>query len=196
MQGNIVNITSIGGKVTVPHLLPYCCAKFAAVALSEGLSIELAPSGIRVTTIVPGLMRTGSHLNAQFKGRQSAEYGWFAAGAATPAISISAERSARSIVSATARGQKERILSLPAEVLANFSAITPSLSRAVLSAVNHFLPKSGDVPSEAIPGRSLETNFTSTIWKTITRLGQDAAVSLNEIVPPGCQENFSSNSQD
>jgi short-subunit dehydrogenase len=52
-QGSIVNIVSIGGKVGVPHLLPYSCAKFALVALSEGLRAELAPDGIRVTTIVP-----------------------------------------------------------------------------------------------------------------------------------------------
>ena len=82
-QGNIVNITSLGGKVSIPHLLPYSCAKFATVALSEGLRAELAPMGIRVTTIVPGLLRTGSHLHADFKGRQSDEYAWFAAGAAT-----------------------------------------------------------------------------------------------------------------
>ncbi|HVV47434.1 MAG TPA: SDR family oxidoreductase, partial [Bryobacteraceae bacterium] len=63
-EGGIVNITSIGGKVSMPHLLPYSCAKFAAVALSEGLRAELAPSGIRVTTIAPGLLRTGSHLRA------------------------------------------------------------------------------------------------------------------------------------
>ena len=87
-QGSIVNITSIGGKVSVPHLLPYSCAKFATVAFSEGLRNELAPAGIRVTTIAPGLLRTGSHLNAEFKGNQAAEYAWFAAGAATPFVSI------------------------------------------------------------------------------------------------------------
>ena len=54
-QGGIVNITSIGRKVSRAHLLPYSCAKFAAVALSEGLRAELAPAGIHVTTIVPEL---------------------------------------------------------------------------------------------------------------------------------------------
>jgi short-subunit dehydrogenase len=58
-EGRIVNITSIGGKLSVPHLLPYNCAKFAAVGLSEGLRAELGRSKISVTTIVPGLMRTG-----------------------------------------------------------------------------------------------------------------------------------------
>ena len=62
-RGHIVNITSIGDLVSVPHLLPYTCAKFAAVGLSEGLRAELGPVGIRVTTVVPGLMRTGSYFS-------------------------------------------------------------------------------------------------------------------------------------
>src|SRR5712691_7173333 len=41
-SGHVVNITSIGGMVSVPHLLPYICAKFAAVGLSEGLRPNLA----------------------------------------------------------------------------------------------------------------------------------------------------------
>lgn len=179
-RGSIVNVTSIGGKVTVPHLLPYCCAKFAAVALSEGLGIELAPAGIRVTTIVPGLMRTGSHLNAEFKGQQDAEYSWFAAGATTPAISIAAERSAREIVRATIRGEREKILSLPAEVLARLNGITPTLARALLGMANWFLPRRED-GTHSRPGRDLEAAFISTVWKAITRLGQNAAISLNEV---------------
>ena len=73
-QGRIVNVTSIGGKVSVPHLLPYSCAKFAATALSEGLRAELARDGITVTTIVPGLLRTGSPDQADFKGDRQGEY--------------------------------------------------------------------------------------------------------------------------
>src|SRR5437763_6845434 len=60
-SGQILNITSIGGVVPIPHLLPYTCAKFAMVGLSEGLATELGGTGVRVTTIVPGLMRTGSY---------------------------------------------------------------------------------------------------------------------------------------
>ena len=70
--GRIVNITSIGGKVSVPHLLPYSASKFAFVGLSEGLRAELAKDGVVVTTICPGLMRTGSPRNAMFKGQHRA----------------------------------------------------------------------------------------------------------------------------
>ena len=50
-SGHIVNITSISGMVSVPHLLPYTCAKFAAVGLSKGLRAELGQEGIHVTTV-------------------------------------------------------------------------------------------------------------------------------------------------
>jgi NAD(P)-dependent dehydrogenase (short-subunit alcohol dehydrogenase family) len=49
----IVNISSIGGKIAVPHLLPYSASKFALVGLSEGLHHELAREGIRVTPSAP-----------------------------------------------------------------------------------------------------------------------------------------------
>ena len=93
-RGRIVTITSIGGKVSVPHLMPYSAAKFAAVGLSEGLRAELAGTGIRVTTVVPGLMRTGSHLNVEFRGNPDAEYAWFSLGASLPVVSMDAARAA------------------------------------------------------------------------------------------------------
>jgi NAD(P)-dependent dehydrogenase (short-subunit alcohol dehydrogenase family) len=67
-HGRIVTITSIGGKVSVPHLMPYAMAKFAAVGFSEDLRAQLGSHPVAVTTVVPGLMRTGSHLNALFAG--------------------------------------------------------------------------------------------------------------------------------
>lgn len=87
-RGHVVNITSIGGKLSVPHLLPYGCAKFAAVGFSEGLRAELAASGVKVTTIAPGLMRTGSYLNAHFAGRPDRESAWFGLGASLPLLTI------------------------------------------------------------------------------------------------------------
>src|SRR5438045_5157957 len=86
----IVNITSIGGQVSVPHLLPYSCAKFAVLGFSEGLHAELVKEGIKVISIVPGLMRTGSHINAFMKGKRPMEYTWFGLMATLPITSISA----------------------------------------------------------------------------------------------------------
>ena len=58
--GRIVNISSFGGRVAVPHLVPYCASKFALAGLSDSLRAELAQDNIHVTTVCPGMMRTGS----------------------------------------------------------------------------------------------------------------------------------------
>src|SRR5204863_9463635 len=58
--GRIVNISSIGCKVAVPHMAPYCASKFALTGFSEAIRAELARDNIQVTTVAPGLMRTGS----------------------------------------------------------------------------------------------------------------------------------------
>jgi NAD(P)-dependent dehydrogenase (short-subunit alcohol dehydrogenase family) len=79
--GRIVNISSIGGKIAVPHLAPYSTSKFALVGLSAAMRNELARDGILVTTVAPGMMRTGSHVNAKFKGEHAAEFAWFSASA-------------------------------------------------------------------------------------------------------------------
>ncbi len=50
-EGRIINIASIGGKLGVPHLVPYSASKFALVGLSDGMRAELAQDGIRVTTV-------------------------------------------------------------------------------------------------------------------------------------------------
>ena len=113
-DGRIVNITSIGGKLSIPHLAPYSSAKFAAVGFSEGLRAELPGSGVSVTTVVPGLMRTGSHLNARFGGRAPEEATWFALGATLPGITIGGEHAARAIVDATRRRRPVAVLVLAA----------------------------------------------------------------------------------
>lgn len=139
-QGKIVNITSIGGTVAVPHLLPYDSAKFAQVGLSRGLRAELARSGIQVTTIVPGLMRTGSPIHALFKGDHDREFGWFWLGSATPLTAINAARAARRIVRATQRGEAEVTLSMQAKVLRLGNALFPGAMADLLGIVNRFLP--------------------------------------------------------
>jgi short-subunit dehydrogenase len=161
-SGRIVNITSIGGKVSMPHLLPYGCAKFAAVGLSEGLRAELKSQGIRVTTIVPGLMRTGSFLNAFFKGRQEKEFRWFSLGATLPLISMDAKRAARQIVDATRRGQAERVLSLPAGLLADFHGQFPGLTADLLALANRFvLPRAEGGRAEPVRGMDVRARSRS-----------------------------------
>src|SRR6201982_336127 len=101
--GRIVNISSMGGKVAMPHFAPYSASKFALTGFSDAIRSELARENIHVTTVAPGLMRTGSHVNAQFKGEHDAEFGWFAAASGMPLISMNAERAARKILAACRR---------------------------------------------------------------------------------------------
>jgi NAD(P)-dependent dehydrogenase (short-subunit alcohol dehydrogenase family) len=187
-RGRIVNVTSIGGKVAVPHLLPYDCAKFAAVGFSEGLRAELAREGIVVTTVAPGLMRTGSHLNALFKGPQDQEYALFAPMASLPFISMDAERAARQIVQAARRGEAERILTLPANLLARFHGLFPGLTADLLGQVNRVLPAAADgAGGEAIPGRAVQERLHSPVLTALTGWGQSAARRFHQYPGPSAE---------
>ena len=183
-SGRIVNITSIGGKVAFPHLLPYAAAKFAATGLSEGLRAELRRDGILVTTIVPGLLRTGSYFNALFKGRKAAEFTWFSLGDTLPGVSISAERAARQIVRATRRGEAERILSVPAKLLSLMQGIAPNTTTALLTLIDTaLLPPPSDKTDggTATPGKDAAPNVPARpLFEAATVLGQAAAERLNE----------------
>jgi NAD(P)-dependent dehydrogenase (short-subunit alcohol dehydrogenase family) len=169
--GRIVNITSIGGKVSVPHLMSYSAAKFAAVGFSEGLRAEVAKDGVEVTTVVPGLMRTGSHINAIFKGQHEQEYTWFGLGANMPLLTISADHAARDIVAAIKRGDAEVTLGLPAQLLAGFHGLFPGLTTDIMALVNRLLPSPGG-DKERHLGRDSETAVTESF---LTTLGQRAA---------------------
>jgi NAD(P)-dependent dehydrogenase (short-subunit alcohol dehydrogenase family) len=184
-QGRIVNITSIGGKVSIPHLLPYSCAKFAAVGLSEGLSAELAQYGIRVTTVAPGLMRTGSHLQAEFKGQPNKEFTTFSLMASLPIISMDARRAARQIVSATKRGATECTLSIPATLLAFFHGLWPGPTVQILGAVNRFLPQPGEVHGRGVLGKTVQEQMPAgqrQVFNLATSLGQQAAQRYQHIL--------------
>lgn len=178
-EGNIVNITSIGGKVSVPHLLPYCCAKFAAVGFSEGLHAELADQGIAVTTVAPGLMRTGSFLNAVFKGNQAAEYTVFSLAANIPGVSMNAERASAQIIEAARRGDAEKILSAPADLLARFHGLFPGVTADLLGVVNRFLPTASGPTGKSL-GKTLDPEMASRAFTTLTTLGRSAARRFHE----------------
>jgi len=173
-QGSrIVNITSIGGKVAVPHLLPYSCAKFAAVAFSEGMRAELRERDIQVTTIAPGLMRTGSHMNAQFKGDAGREAALFSLAASLPLVSMDAGRAARQIVTAVRRGRAERTLTPQASLAARFHGMFPGATAEILGLVNRLLPHSSD-RATSTRGRDT-TALRNPLISALTVLGRTAA---------------------
>lgn len=57
-SGFIVNITSMGGLITMPGIAYYCGSKFALQGISEVMRAEMAPFGVRVTAVCPGSFRT------------------------------------------------------------------------------------------------------------------------------------------
>lgn len=181
--GRIVNITSVGGKISVPHLLPYGAAKFAAVGLSEGLRAELESAGIAVTTVVPGEMRTGSYRQALFTGRREAEFRWFAIGAALP-TTISADRAARHIVRATKRRQAELIFPWTMSLAVRAHGVAPGVATRALGLANRAMPSAegGDVGVEK--GADIEERLRNPLWDTIKAAGRHAAHELNETAPP------------
>jgi NAD(P)-dependent dehydrogenase (short-subunit alcohol dehydrogenase family) len=177
-QGRIVNISSIGGKISVPHLLPYCVGKFALTGFSEGLRSALLRDKVYVTTVCPGLMRTGSPRNAFFKGNNEAEYAWFSISDSLPGLSMSAERAARQIVNACVRGQAEVVLSLPAKLAVNLNGIFPGLTSDILSLIDQVLPKSDGSKNEPKTGKESYSN-ASPSW--VTALNERAAQNNNQV---------------
>lgn len=174
--GRIVNISSIGGLVAVPHLLPYSMSKFALTGLSDGLRAELARDGIRVTTVAPGLMRTGSHVNAFTKGQHEKEYAWFAAGAGL--LSTSSRHAARRIVEACRYGESRLVLTPQARLLQAADVLLPGLTAAGMILAARLLPaptgRSGDARK-----RGYES-FSGLAPSPLTRRADRAVARNNE----------------
>lgn len=177
--GHIVNITSVGGRVAIPHLLPYSCAKFAFVGFSTGLSSELDPNQIHVMTVTPGLMRTGSYLNVPFKGQSEKEFAWFALLGNLPGFSVSAEHAARTIREGLQRRRATCTISVPAKVLINSEAILPEATRTVMQMMNHYILPSGTPAGGEATGKQANSRFG--VWfQALTSLGKLAAREFNQ----------------
>jgi len=166
-------------------MLPYVASKFALTGFSTGLRIELAGTGVVVTTVCPGLMRTGSHLNAKFKGQHDREYAWFALGNAIPGLSISAEGAARSILDASARGDGELVLTLPAKLAVLMQALVPDVTADMGGLIGrYFLPGPGDGDTTQVPGH----DSRGVLPDFVTTLSDQAAERNNEMlgarIPP------------
>lgn len=176
--GRIVNIASIGGKVAVPHLLPYVASKFALVGLSEGLRAELLKDGIYVTTVAPGLMRTGSHFQALFKGQYKKEYAWFALAGASPLLSTSAPSAARKIVEACRYGDAEITITAQAQLLRIAHGFYPGLLVDLLGTANRLLPRPN---GENLPHKGWESG--SALAPSFLMRSADRAAAVNNELP-------------
>jgi NAD(P)-dependent dehydrogenase (short-subunit alcohol dehydrogenase family) len=157
-EGRIINIASLGGKISLPHLIPYSGSKFGLVGLSEGFQIELKKYNIRVTTVNPGLMRTGSPSHAIIKGQHEKEYAWFSTADVMPVISMSADVAARKIINACRYGIPERTLTVAGKLAVVLHGIAPSLMADYFDLVSRFLPEPGsDVRSTGRKSDSILT---------------------------------------
>ncbi|MCF2443541.1 SDR family NAD(P)-dependent oxidoreductase [Dyadobacter sp. CY345] len=176
-EGRIVNICSIGGKIAVPHMLPYSVSKFAMVGLSEGLGAELKKDNIHVTTVIPNLMRTGSPRNVSVKGDHGAEYEWFKLADSLPILSQNADDAAKEIIQALENGANEVILTQTAKVVVALQGVIPGGMTSIMQLANRFLPKSGN-DHEVKRGFESETKLSKS-W--LASLTDDAAVKFNEV---------------
>lgn len=139
-EGRIVNISSIGGLVPVPHLIPYCASKFALAGFSESLALEFQKKNIHILTVYPGLMRTGSPVKALFKGDHEKEYAWFASSDSTPGISVPPQQAAHEIIQAVERGQTKLVISAPAKLGAWVYSNFPEIFKFSLGLMDRLLP--------------------------------------------------------
>jgi NAD(P)-dependent dehydrogenase (short-subunit alcohol dehydrogenase family) len=177
--GRIVNVSSIGGKVAVPHLAPYCASKFALVGLSDALRAELARDHIHVTTVCPWLMRTGSVYNIEVKGKHEREFALFAIAASVPGITVNADRAAKKVIEAARRGAARLVMSPFGKISAVANELTPGVMARIQQAANRLLPKpdltNGDFPKTGWQSRG------DLVPRPITMIARRSALRNNEL---------------
>jgi NAD(P)-dependent dehydrogenase (short-subunit alcohol dehydrogenase family) len=160
-EGRVVNISSIGGRIAVPHMTPYSASKFALAGLSDGLRTELARDNITVTTVAPGLMRTGGEAHAMFKGRRPQEFAWFAISDSLPLASISVDRAAGQIIDACRHGDAELVITVQAKMAILARTLFPDLFADVMQMLNRLLPDPAPVGGDTnVEGQEISGALT------------------------------------
>lgn len=186
-SGRIVNVASVGGVVGVPHLAPYSASKFAQVGLTQALGAEVAADGIRMTSIVPGLMLTGSPDHALFKGRNRAEYAWFTLSDASPLLAVSARRAARRIMRATRRGEAQTVIGATAQAARLLNALLPRTTARALRLAAALLPAAGGIGSASATGVQSRSRWTQNVLTFLNRRAMRSANQESTLAeaPPG-----------
>lgn len=180
--GRILNVASIGGLAPVPHLAPYVGSKHALVGLSDTLRAEWASDRIRITTVAPGLMRTGSHVNVWTKGQHGHEFTWFALSNALPLLSISSYDAAQRLVEAARYGEAHVTLTLPAKMLRILNGLAPSLVAEATTLAEGLLPaRTGAVGDR--PQRGYEN--PTTLAPSVLTHPADRNIARNHELMPG-----------
>lgn len=178
-SGRIGYVSSVAGRVAVPHLGPYSASKHALVGYADTVRAELAADGIRVTTITPGLMRTGSPPNVVVKGDHRKEYAWFALSDANPLVSMDAERAAAKILDALRHGDPALILTLTARVGAALDGLAPGAVGRLTALANRLLPDA--VGPAGDRRQSGWDSFSGAAPSALTTLSDRETVENNEL---------------
>jgi NAD(P)-dependent dehydrogenase (short-subunit alcohol dehydrogenase family) len=175
----LVTVASIAGKIGVPHLSAYCASKFAQAGLSAAMAAELRSAGVRVITVFPGFIRTGSHINAQFKGRLRKEFATFALAGTLPGLSMGGERAARTIVAAIERGRAEVVLPLIVRQIARAAALAPQAAYRAMTMAARLLPKGNPRDAGLSRVRGQDIGLPAGV-RALTTLGERAADRNNQ----------------
>jgi short-subunit dehydrogenase len=181
-RGHIVNVSSVGGTIGVPHLAPYSASKFAQIGYTQALAAEAKAYGIAVTSVVPGLMRTGSPDHAIFKGRHRAEYAWFTLSDANPLLSTSADAAARRIMRAIRRRQHNVTIGWTAKAAQVATALLPETTTRLLAVAARLLPTAGPNQTHRYSGAESHSKWTENPLTALNSLAQD---DLNQTPLPG-----------
>lgn len=188
-SGRIGIISSVGGLVSVPRLLPYSVAKFGAVGLAEGLAAELAGTGVTVTSVTPGLMRTGGHLAARFAGDATKDYAWFAPGASLPGLSVGGDRAARRIVNAVLAGRPTLDLTPLTMIGRRVHGVAPTTTVRLMGVAARLLPDGPerdplDRSAPSVSGASVRARLGSRLVNGLAVLGDRMAERANQPTEP------------
>ena len=176
--GRIVNITSIGGKIALPHLLPYTASKFAAIGLSEGMHAELKKYNIHVTTVIPNLMRTGSPLHADIKGDHEKEYAWLKHADSNPLLSQDPDTTAKRIIQALEYGESEVTLTFTGKLAGFIKGFAPQWVNLFMALANRLLPDAVTGNRDTLKGWQAESSLSH---GPISRLSDNAAARNNQL---------------
>ncbi|MDF9799837.1 short-subunit dehydrogenase [Catalinimonas alkaloidigena] len=167
-EGRVVNIASLAGKVVVPHLAPYSASKHALVGLSESLHAEMQKHNIYITTVCPGLMRTGSLQHMVHKGQHKKEHALAEILASQPFTSMDAKKAAESIVSACKHGETSLIIPLQAKAITAANGLFPGLVADVMGLVNRILPSPGGIGQKRAKGTNSKSDWVPALLEAVT----------------------------
>jgi len=170
--GHIVNVSSVGGLIGVPHLAPYSAGKFGLTGLTQAFAAEVAHDGVTVTLVCPGLMRTGSPDHAVFKGRHRSEYAWFTISDSNPLISSSTRHAVVRIVHAIATKRSFVTITPLARLAPIANALAPRTTNRLLALAARVLPPPANDPGPRHEGADSHSAAAPSFLTVLDRLAK------------------------